>query len=90
MESGKIVELHVYRLVGVALVRSRAVGYGLAVSVKKLHIELLLSLHSVTVVHGKLHVELSACGVVAERRSDVVVGDEHLRSGYEIDVTMDA
>ena len=90
MESGKIVELYVYRLVGAALVRSRAGGYGLALSVKKLHVELLLSLHSVTVVHGKLHVELSACGVVAERRSDVVVRDEHLRSGYEIDVTMDA
>ena len=90
MESGKIVELHVYRLVGAALVRSRAGGYGLAVSVKEFHVELLLSLYSVTVVHGKLHVELSACGVVAERRSDVVVGDEHLRSGYEIDVAMDA
>ena len=66
MESGKIVELHVYRLVGATLVRSRAGGYGLALCVKKLHVELLLSLHSVTVVYGKLHVELSACGVVVE------------------------
>ena len=62
---------------------------GLAFMVEQFDEELLRSLHAVAVVHLQRHLQRAACSVLAEvGRSDIMVGNEHLRSSHEIDVAV--
>ena len=61
----------------------------LAVAVEQRYLQRLGCRNDVAVVYSQLHRHCCACSVAVERRCDVVVRHEHLRSSHEIYVAVD-